>query len=32
MNEGELLVGGTPDELVDNEQARKVYLGETFSM
>ena len=32
MNEGELLVGGTPEELVDNDQARKVYLGESFSM
>ena len=32
MNEGELLIGGTPDELVDNDQARKVYLGNTFSM
>ena len=32
MNEGELLVGGTPDELVENDQARKVYLGKSFSM
>jgi lipopolysaccharide export system ATP-binding protein len=32
MNEGELLIGGTPDELVENEQARKVYLGKSFSM
>ena len=32
MNEGELLIGGTPDELVENDQARKVYLGKSFSM
>ena len=32
MNEGELLIDGTPDELVKNDQARKVYLGKSFSM
>ena len=32
MNEGELLIDGTPDELVENDQARKVYLGKTFSL
>ena len=32
MNEGELLINGTPDELVENDQARKVYLGKSFSM
>ena len=32
MNEGELLIGGTPEELVKNDQARKVYLGKCFSM
>ena len=32
MNEGELLIDGTPEELVENDQARKVYLGKTFSM
>ena len=32
MNEGELLIDGTPNELVENDQARKVYLGKTFSM
>ena len=32
MNEGELLIDGTPDELVENDQARKVYLGKSFSM
>ena len=32
MNEGELLIGGTPDQLVKNDQARKVYLGKSFSM
>ena len=32
MNEGELLIDGTPDELVENDQARKVYLGKSFAM
>ncbi|MBC8257772.1 MAG: LPS export ABC transporter ATP-binding protein [SAR324 cluster bacterium] len=32
MNEGELLIDGTPEELVENDQARKVYLGKSFSM
>ena len=32
MNEGELLASGTPEELMGNEQARKVYLGESFSL
>ena len=32
MNEGELLIGGTPEELVENDQARKVYLGTSFTM
>lgn len=32
MNEGSLLIEGTPGELVENQQARKVYLGESFSM
>ena len=32
MNEGELLIDGTPDELVENDHARKVYLGKSFSM
>jgi lipopolysaccharide export system ATP-binding protein len=32
MNEGELLIDGTPDELVENDKARKVYLGKSFSM
>ena len=32
MNEGELLIDGTPYELLENDQARKVYLGKTFSM
>ncbi len=31
MNEGELLIDGTPDELVENDQARKVYLGKTLT-
>jgi lipopolysaccharide export system ATP-binding protein len=32
MNEGELCLSGTPEELVKNDQARKVYLGKSFSM
>lgn len=32
MNKGELLVSGTPDEIVNNEIARKFYLGEEFKM
>ena len=32
MNSGELLVSGTPDEIVGNERARKFYLGEEFRM
>lgn len=32
MNEGSVLANGTPDELSNDTQARKVYLGENFSM
>lgn len=32
MNSGELLVSGTPDELINDERARKFYLGEEFRM
>lgn len=32
MNSGELLVSGTPEEIVNNERARKFYLGEEFKM
>lgn len=32
MSSGELLVEGTPDEIVNNEIARKFYLGEEFSI
>jgi lipopolysaccharide export system ATP-binding protein len=32
MSRGELLVSGTPDEIVNNETARKFYLGEEFKM
>ena len=32
MSAGELLVTGTPDEIVNNETARKFYLGEEFKM
>lgn len=32
MSAGELLVSGTPDEIVNSEVARKFYLGEEFKM
>lgn len=32
MNSGELLVDGTPDEIINNDRARKFYLGEEFRM
>lgn len=32
MNSGELLVSGTPEEIIHNERARKFYLGEEFRM
>ena len=32
LNEGELLVEGTPQALAADSQARRVYLGESFSL
>ncbi len=32
INDGEVLASGRPDEIVDNESVRKVYLGENFRM
>lgn len=32
INAGEVLVQGTPQELVNNEIARKIYLGEQFTL
>lgn len=32
MNAGELLAEGTPQEIINNERARKFYLGEEFKM
>lgn len=32
MNSGELLVSGSPEEIINNEVARKFYLGEEFKM
>lgn len=32
MNSGELLVSGTPDDIIHDERARKFYLGEEFRM
>ena len=30
MNEGKILVDGTPDFIINNELAKKVYLGDQF--
>ena len=32
LNDGELLVKGKPEEILEDEEARKVYLGEKFKM
>ncbi|CAG0910165.1 unnamed protein product [Cyprideis torosa] len=32
LSEGCILTSGTPDEILSNEQARKVYLGEDFRL
>ncbi len=32
LNEGHLMAAGTPNEILSNEQVRKVYLGEGFSL
>lgn len=32
MNSGELLVDGTPEDIINNDRARKFYLGEEFRM
>jgi lipopolysaccharide export system ATP-binding protein len=32
MNSGELLVSGTPEEIIKSDRARKFYLGEQFKM
>lgn len=32
MSQGELLVSGTPDEIINSDIARKFYLGEEFTM
>ncbi|MEI0699472.1 LPS export ABC transporter ATP-binding protein [Brachyspira intermedia] len=32
MGNGQILVKGTPDEIINNPLARKVYLGESFTM
>jgi len=32
MNSGELLLSGTPEEIINDERARKFYLGEEFRM
>jgi len=32
MNSGELLVNGTPEEILNSEKARKFYLGSQFRL
>ena len=32
LHEGVVLMDGTPAEIVENEDVRRVYLGETFSL
>ena len=32
MGNGQILVKGTPEEIINNPLARKVYLGESFTM
>ena len=32
MNEGEIIVQGTSEEIIDHPDARRLYLGESFSM
>lgn len=32
MNEGRILVSGTPDDIANSEDARKIYLGEKFTL
>jgi lipopolysaccharide export system ATP-binding protein len=32
LNEGKIILTGTPDEIADNEIARKFYLGQHFEL
>jgi len=32
MNDGQIMVEGTPDYIINNEMAKKVYLGENFKL
>ena len=32
LHEGKILMSGTPDEVVENENVRRVYLGDKFRM
>jgi lipopolysaccharide export system ATP-binding protein len=32
INEGEILISGTPDELVNDERVKQIYLGEKFRL
>jgi lipopolysaccharide export system ATP-binding protein len=32
LHEGVVLMDGTPAQIVENEDVRRVYLGETFSL
>ncbi|MCK5498000.1 MAG: ATP-binding cassette domain-containing protein, partial [Gammaproteobacteria bacterium] len=32
VNDGRIIAEGTPDKILENEQVRKVYLGDDFSL
>jgi ABC-type lipopolysaccharide export system ATPase subunit len=32
MNEGQILVSGSSEDLVNNEEAKRIYLGTNFSI
>jgi lipopolysaccharide export system ATP-binding protein len=32
MSDGQVIAAGTPEDLLKNEQVRKVYLGEGFKL
>ena len=32
LHEGRVLMSGTPDDVVENENVRRVYLGENFKI
>ncbi|MGB1088770.1 MAG: LPS export ABC transporter ATP-binding protein, partial [Alphaproteobacteria bacterium] len=32
IHDGQVLIEGTPEEIIGNDDARRVYLGERFSL